>query len=116
MKSSITIPCSCGSQIPLDIRGSVLPDSAKCGACGATIYLMAPLGNVVTMLLMERAKWELKNKDITMAILLSAMAVEAQISWVFFKWREIDDGLLPHEQTQAHRERWEGEWTDMRNG
>lgn len=66
------------------------------------------------MLIMERARWELKNKDITMAILLSAMAVEAQMSWLFFKWRGIDDRLLPHEQTQAHKEKWEGEWTDMR--
>ncbi len=66
------------------------------------------------MLIMERAKWELKSKDITMAILLSAVAVEAQMSWLFFKWRGIDDGLLPNELTQAHNEKWEGEWTDMR--
>ncbi len=65
------------------------------------------------MLIMERAKWELNNKDITMAVLLSAMAVEARMSWLFFKWRGIDDGLLPHEQTQAHKEKWEKEWTDM---
>ena len=66
------------------------------------------------MLIMERGKWELNNKDITMAILLSAMAIEAQMSWLFFKWRGIDDGLLPHEQTQAHKDKWEKEWTDMR--
>jgi len=66
------------------------------------------------MLIMERAKWELSNKDMTMAILLSAMAVEAQMSWLFFKWRGIDDGLSLHERTQAHNEKWEAEWTEMR--
>jgi hypothetical protein len=66
------------------------------------------------MLVMERAKWELNSKDITMAILLSAVAVEAQMSWLFFKWKGIDDGLLPHEQTPNYTEKVEGEWTDMR--
>jgi hypothetical protein len=66
------------------------------------------------MLIMERAKWELNNKDITMAVLLSAMAVEAQMSWLFLQVEGIDDRLLPHEQTQAYKEKWEKEWTDMR--
>ena len=115
MISSITIPCqSCGKPINLQVVGSQLPERADCFACKTSIYLVEPLGNVPAMLIMERAKWELNNQDITMAVLLSAMAVEAQMSWLFFKWRGIDDGLLPHEQTQVHKEKWEKEWTDMR--
>jgi hypothetical protein len=115
MKAPITIPCqSCGKPIDLQVVGSELPKRADCPECKAAIHLIAPLGNVATMLIMERAKWELNNKDMTMAILLSAMAVEAQMSWLFFKWRGIDDGLLPHERTQAHNEKWEAEWTEMR--
>lgn len=113
MKSSITIPCSCGKQIPLDIRGSVLPKYAKCPACAATTYLIAPLGNIVTMLLMERAKQELANGDITIAIALSAFAVEGQMAYLFFKWKGIDSGKLPH--TLEDSERWEGEWGNMRS-
>lgn len=114
MISQITIPCqSCGKPINVQVVGVELPKRADC-ACGSSIYLVEPLGNIVTMLIMERGKWELNNKDITMAILLSAMAIEAQMSWLFFKWRAIDDGLLPHEQTHEHKDKWEKEWTDMR--
>jgi hypothetical protein len=115
MISPITIPClSCGKSISLQVVGSQLPERADCFACKNSIHLVEPLGNIPAMLIMERAKWELNNKDITMAVLLSAMAVEAQMSWLFFKWRGIDDRLLPHEQTQAYKEKWEKEWTDMR--
>ena len=77
-----------------------MPDQTTCSACGQTTYLMQPLGNLATMLIMERAKLELeRNHDVTMTILLSAMAVEAQMSWLYLKWRAIDDGVLPSEET-----------------
>jgi hypothetical protein len=113
VKSSITIPCSCGRQIPLDISGSVLPDHAKCQACGATIFLIAPLGNIVTMLLLERARQELASGDITIAIALGAFAVEGEMAYLFFKWKGIESGKLPH--TKEDNEKWEGEWQNMRS-
>jgi hypothetical protein len=113
MKSSITIPCSCGKQTPLDISGSVLPDHAKCRTCGETIYLIPPLGNIVTMLLMERAKREFANGDITIAIALGTFAVEGEMAYLFFKWKGIDSGKLP--QTQEDNEKWEGEWQNLRS-
>jgi len=77
---------------------------------------MQPLGNLATMLIMERAKLELeRNHDVTMTILLSAMAVEAQMSWLYLKWRAIDDGVLPSEENPAHREKWEAAWSEMRS-
>jgi len=115
MKSSITIPCSCGKQIPLVITGSVLPDCAECRACGAKIHLIPPLGNIVTMLLMERAKQEFANGDITIAIALSAFAVEGEMAYLFFKWKGIDSGKLLHTRTQEDNEEWEGEWGNMRS-
>jgi len=54
MRSLITIPCACGNQIRLEISGSTLPKTAKCADCGAEIYLIEPLGNVVTLLPMAR--------------------------------------------------------------
>jgi hypothetical protein len=115
MKSSITIPCRCGKQIPFEVTGSVLPDHAKCVDCGATTYLMEPLGNIVSMLLMERAKQELAHNDFTISGLLSAIAVEAEMAYLFFKWKGIDSGKLPIEQTPEDREQLEGEWADMRS-
>lgn len=115
MKTPITIPCqSCGEPINLEVVGSQLPERADCSACEASINLIAPLGNIPTMLIMERAKWELKNKDVTMSILLCAMAVEAQMSWLFFKWKALGGGLLLNGVTRVHREKWEAEWTEMR--
>src|SRR5260221_11622036 len=99
MKSPISIPCSCGKQINLQIIGSQPPKYAHCTSCKASIWLVAPLGNIVTGLTMERAKQELANEDITVAILLSAMAVEGEMAYLFFKWKGIDSGKIPITQT-----------------
>lgn len=115
MKSSMTIPCHCGKQIPLEISGSRLPDYAKCPDCGASIYLIEPLGNIVTMLLMERAKQELVHNDTTVSILLSAVAVEAEMAYLFLKWKAIDSRKPPSGQTQEDRNHWENEWANMRS-
>jgi hypothetical protein len=114
MKSPLTVPCGCGNQIPLEISGSELPEYAKCPDCGATTYLIAPLGNIVSMLIMERAKQELAHNDTTMCTLLSAVAVEAEMAYLFFKWRSIDSGKLPATETLQDRKLWEEEWANMR--
>jgi hypothetical protein len=114
MKSSITVPCACGKQIPLEIVGSSLPEYAKC-PCGASIYLVEPLGNIVTVLLMERAKQELAHSDVTIAILLSAIAVEGEMAYLFFKWKGMDSGKALANQTQQDRKQWEAEWAEMRS-
>jgi len=113
MKSPTTVPCRCGKQIALEITGSELPDHAKCPDCGATIHLIAPLGNIATMLLMARAEHELSHNDATISTLLGAVAVEAEMAYLFFKWKGIDSGKLPHEQTPQDRKQWEDEWANM---
>jgi len=113
MKSSITIPCPCGKQVPLDFIGSRLPKDARCQACGVTIHLMDPLGNIVTMLLMERARQELLSGDITIATLLGAVAVEAEMAYLFFKWKAIDSQKVPSNITPEDRNQWEDEWANM---
>lgn len=114
MKSPLTIPCACAKQIALEVNGSELPDHASCPDCGATICLIAPLGNVVTKLLMARAKHELQHNDATISTLLSAVAVEAEMAYLFSKWKEIDSGKLLPDQTSEDRKAWEGEWANMR--
>lgn len=115
MKSSITIPCPCGKQVPLEIIGSRLPKDARCQACGVTIHLMDPLGNIVTMLLMERARQELLSGDVTIATLLGAVAVEAEMAYLFFKWKAIDSQKVPSNITPEDRNQWEDEWANMRS-
>jgi hypothetical protein len=115
MKSTITIPCPCGKPIPLEIFGSSLPKDAKCQACGVTIHLMDPLGNIVTMLLMERARQELLSGDITIATLLAAVAVEAEMAYLFFKWKGIGSQKVPQDITPEDRNQWGDEWANMRS-
>jgi hypothetical protein len=67
------------------------------------------------MLLIERAKHELTHNDVTMCILLSALAVEAQMAYLFFKWRGLDSEMLPAGQPPHGRKQLEDEWAGMRS-
>jgi uncharacterized OB-fold protein len=110
MKNSLPVVCpSCGKQFPQEISGSQLPEHADCPKCHARIYNISPLGNFVTSLLMHRAQQELENKDVTLAIILSAVAVEGQMAYLFFKWRKVDN--FTYEITQQ----WEKDWIEMRS-
>jgi hypothetical protein len=47
---------------------------------------------MATKLLIERANQELTSCDVTLSILLSAIAVEAEMAYLFFKWKGIGSG------------------------
>ena len=99
MKSSLPIVCrACSERFALEISGSNLPKYSRCPKCGAQGYNFWPLGNIVTLLLMERAKQELANGDVTIAVVLSAIAVEGEMAFLFFKWKGIDSGKLLADQ------------------
>lgn len=116
MKLSIPIICpACGDTFSLDVSGGNLPNYSHCPKCGARPYNNWPLRNLVTLLLMERAKQELANRDVTVAILLSAVAVEAETAHLFLKWRGIDSGKLLGNQTPEDRKHWQDEWANMRS-
>ncbi len=116
MKLSIPIICpACGDTFSLDVSGGNLPNYSHCPKCGARPYNNWPLRNIVTLLLMERAKQELANRDVTLAILLSAVAVEAETAHLFLKWRGIDSGKLLGNQTPEDRKHWQDEWANMRS-
>jgi hypothetical protein len=67
------------------------------------------------MLLMARAKQELVHNDVTICTLLSAIAAEAEMAYLFFKWKAIDANKLPAEQTPEVRKPWEDEWANLRS-
>jgi hypothetical protein len=56
--------------------------------------VLADLNFTVGDRILEKSKWEhLTNADYTTAIVFAAMAVEAEMARLFFKWRRIE--LLP---------------------
>jgi hypothetical protein len=116
MKLSIPMVCpACGDRFGLDVSGGNLPDYSQCPKCGARPYNNWPLRNIVTLLLVERAKQELANGDVTLAILLCAVAVEAETAHLFLKWRGIDSGKILGNQTPEDRKHWQDEWAKMRS-
>jgi hypothetical protein len=74
-----------------------------------------PLGNVVALLLIERARQELAQDDISLAILLSAIAVESEMAYLFFKWKGIDSGKVLGNRTLEDKKEWEDKWAEMRS-
>jgi len=110
MKNSLPVVCpSCGAQFRQETTGSQLPEHVDCPECHARIYNLSPLGNFVTSLLMHRAQQELDNKDVTLAIVLSAVAVEGQMAYLFFKWKKVDSF------TFDVAKQWEKDWSEMRS-
>jgi hypothetical protein len=116
MKVPLPVICpACNEKFALDVLGSKLPQYTKCPKCGAQSRNLWPLGNAVSKLLMERAKQELANGDVTITILLSAMAVEGEMAFLFFKWTGIDERKLLHAVTEADRKRWGDQWKGFRS-
>lgn len=114
MKSRTKIPCSCGATVPLELTGSKLPRSIPCHDCSNDIVLVPPLGNLATHLIINRAGVELDDGEITLAILLSAMAVEGEMSWLFFHWKKVELTPGAPTYTAADEEVWESQWAEMR--
>src|SRR5271155_2198494 len=108
MKFSFPVRCSCGENFPVHVTGSQLPKNALCPKCGASIWLVEPLGNVVGMAMLSRANTEFEGQDWTLAILLAAMAVECELVYLFMKWNRID--LMPAKATDADDESWVEQW------
>jgi hypothetical protein len=63
----------------------------------------------VTSLVMHRAQQELEDEDVTLAVILSAVAVEGQMAYLFFKWKKVDSF------TFDIANQWEKEWAGMRS-
>jgi hypothetical protein len=114
MKYAFPVPCQqCGENFLVNVNGEDVPDYAHCPACETSIYLIAPLGNVVGMAILGRASSEFTGADWTLTIVLSAMAVECQLAWLFTKWNRITLSLQ-HKPTDAEEAAWEDEWRDIR--
>src|SRR5215831_18953796 len=90
MRFSFPVTCACSETFLVEVNGNQLPKDAQCPECKATIWLVEPLGNVVGMAILSRAAAEMKTGDWTLTIVLSAMAVECHLAYLFMKWNRID--------------------------
>ena len=109
MKSSIPVTCHCGHQMTLQTSGTQDPKDAQCPACGTAFWFVKPLGNFVGMRIFNRAWVELGKGDVTLVIVLSAMAVECELARMFIKWNEIDlmnTGMPTPADREALAEQW----------
>jgi hypothetical protein len=111
MKFWFPITCSCGESFRVEVNGNQPPKDAECPKCRTTIWLVEPLGNVVGMAILSRAETEMNAGDWTLTIVLSAMAVECQLAFLFMKWNRIDL-MLVRNPTDADEEGWETQWRD----
>jgi len=111
MKFTFLVPCRCGEKLPVTVTGTQFPNDAQCHKCHSTIWLVKPLGNIAGKAIHARASAELEKGDWTLAIVLSAMAVECDLAYLFMKWSRID--LMSERMpTDADEEKWEAQWRD----
>ncbi len=73
------------------------------------LWFVRPLGNFVGIRILNRAWAELKNADFTLAIVLSAMAVECELTRLFMKQNEVDL-MNTRTPTPADKDKWEEQW------
>ncbi len=115
MKFSMLIPCpKCGERLTVETKGDEPFPNPQC-ECGAFIWLVQSDMRVSRRALC-RAEGELLSEDFSLAIILSAMAVECELAFLHSKWKMLDANLVPSEVTPSHTESWESEFRKFPGG
>ena len=107
----LTCP-DCKKRLIVQAEGSKPYPNPHCD-CGATIYLLQS-DMRVSRRAFCRAEVELGDGDFSFAIVLSAMAVESELAFLFSKWKMLDARLLPQEVKPSHTSAWEQEFRKMK--
>ena len=107
MKFSMLIPCpKCGQRLTIETKGDNPFPNPQC-ECGAFIWLVQS-----DMRVSRRALWraeaELLSGDFSLAIILSAMAVECELAFLYSKWKMLDANLVPSKVTPSERGQFSG--------
>lgn len=114
MKWKVTVTCQqCGQSSTHESSGTQELKDTQCPHCKTPFWFIKPLGDFVGMTIFNRAWEELQKKDFTLVIVLSAMAVECNLAFLFSKWKEIElmDTKMP--VTQADKDVWIELWNDI---
>jgi hypothetical protein len=113
MKSPISIVCHNGHTITVEITGTQDVGGISCPDCGGYIWAIEPLGNRVSRRILNRAFAEFQKDDATLTILLCGVAVECELSGLFFKWTKLDTiGIAT--PTAQDEEAWEKKWRPLK--
>ena len=109
MKSSLKLKCKCGKVLTLKISGTQRFQNPDCPDCRAPIWLVD--NSVVSTRVFSRSTQELESGDFTLAIILSAMAIECDLARLYMKWKEVDL-ILVRTVVQSDKDLWEKEFRD----
>ncbi len=113
MKFPMVVTCpACKKPLIVETEGSKPYPNPHC-ECGAAIYLLQS-DMRVSRRAFCRAEVELSEGDFSLAIVLSAMAVESELAFLFSKWKMLEAHLLPHEVKPTHTNAWEQEFRKMK--
>lgn len=113
MKFPMVVTCpSCKKRLVVEAEGSKPYPNPRC-ECGATIYLLQS-DMRVSRRVFCRAEVELSDEDLSLAIILSAMAVECELAFLCSKWKQLEARLLPNEVTEVHTNLWEQEFRKLK--
>lgn len=92
MKLRVTLPCfTCHKANSVNVELMAAWWEWVCPACDKPNQVLTSEEYTLGWRILEKARREyLDNRDYSMAIVLAAMAIEADIARLFFKWRSID--------------------------
>jgi hypothetical protein len=92
VKFQPALPCQqCGVREPINVPLNANSWEWTCPKCGHENSVLSAAGWTLGARILEKAVFEyLQNGDFSTSIIFSAMAVEAELARLFFKWREID--------------------------
>ena len=123
MKFTLKWNCDCGGRLIAQAVGNQPFSRATCSACGREVHVFDQVNiGLISGRLAGRIEEEIERGDFTLSILIAAMAVECEMSQMFFKWRSIDHCLANHvgsnEVSQEKKSAWESEyakWWSVQN-
>lgn len=103
MKVDLGLKCQnqkCGQPWPfkMDLKDPSM--NWICAKCGSGNALVPSLDTTSGMLALHRGQQEFWAEDDTMPVILSAWAIEADLSRYATKWLAIDGNLVPSQQTE----------------
>jgi hypothetical protein len=112
MKFHYNETCGCGGRIAFTTNGDNRFPDAQCASCGIPGHLIDALSpSVVADRLIRRSKDELDGGDYSLAILLSAIAVETFLTRIFLKLKGMQHFAGGFEwPDEAQAARWEQEY------
>lgn len=104
MNIPLKFPCStCGISNTVKVRLDATSSDWRCPSCNSMNYGFFSTSVTVGWLLLAKSAYELtEERDYSMSIVLSAVAMDCELSHLFCKWKTIESGLQCSQETLDH--------------